>query len=150
MEGRRADSLIKRYQLEHLVPLALTIFSIYLWFTYFYLSIAYFLGLVINIFGLIIWWAAKITIAENWDAGYGKPKIRKLVSSGIYSKISHPLYFGINLTLVGLCILTLNAYLIIPSLLIIIYFFWRMKVETNFLIKTLGKRYLDYRSKTWM
>jgi len=150
MKRKKADFLIKRYQLEHLVPLALTIISIYFWFNNFQQTTLYFTGLTINILGLFIWWSAKITLSENWDAGYGQPKIKKLVTQGIYSKICHPLYLGINLTLIGQCLIHLNLFLIIPSLLIIIFFFWRMKLETNFLIKILGKKYLDYQKKTWV
>jgi protein-S-isoprenylcysteine O-methyltransferase Ste14 len=142
--------LIKRYQLEHLVPLILTILSVYFWFSSFRQGWVYFIGLFINILGLIIWWLAKFALSDNWNAGYGKPIIKKLVTNGIYSKISHPLYLGINLTLAGQCLIHLNIFLIIPSLVIIIYFFWRMKIETKFLTKTLGKKYLDYRNKTWI
>jgi len=150
MERKKADFFIKRYQLEHLVPLALTILSVYFWINNFAQTWIYFTGLIINIVGLIIWWSAKVTLSENWDAGYGQPKVKKLVTWGIYSKICHPLYWGINLTLIGLCLIHLNIYLVIPSLAIVVYFFWRMKVETRFLIKTLGKKYLDYKNKTWI
>lgn len=108
------------------------------------------MGLFINVIGLFIWWSAKITLSENWDAGYGKPKIKKLITRGIYSKISHPLYLGINLALIGLCLIHLNIILIILSIIIVVYFFWRMRLETKFLIKTLGKKYLDYKKKTWI
>lgn len=150
MERKRVDLVIKRYQLEHLVPLALTLFSIYFWFKSYQLDWVYFTGLAINILGLLVWWSAKVTLAENWDAGYGQPKMKKLVTWGIYAKIRHPLYWGINITLMGLCLIHLNLFLIIPSILIVVYFFWRMKVETKFLIKTLGKKYLDYKKKTWI
>ena len=150
MKRKKADFFIKRYQLEHLVPLTLTILSVYFWFNNFQQNWIYFIGLIINITGLFIWWSAKITLAENWDAGYAQPKIKKLVTRGIYSKIRHPLYLGINLTLIGLSLIHLNIFLIIPSVIIVIYFFWRMKIETNFLIKTLGKEYLNYKKKTWI
>jgi protein-S-isoprenylcysteine O-methyltransferase Ste14 len=149
MVTEKSSALIKRYQLEHLVPLALTIFSVYFWFNKFHQNWIYFIGLIINIVGLLIWWSAKITLAENWDAGYGKPKIKKLVTQGIYSKLRHPLYWGINLTLIGLCLIHLDIFLIIASIIIVIHFCWRMRVETNFLIKNLGKKYIDYKNKTW-
>jgi len=150
MDRKKQNSLIKRYQLEHLVPLVLTLFSFYIWFISFSLSLVYFLGIGVSIIGLFIWWSAKITLGENWDAGYGKPGLKKLVTTGIYSKICHPLYWGINLTLIGLCLVSLNPRIIIPSILIVIYFFWRMKVENLFLTKTLGKRYLSYKNSTWI
>ena len=101
MKQQKADLIIKRYQLEHLVPLLITIISVYIWFNSFQQNILYFIGVIINVLGLAVWWAAKITIAENWYGGYGKPKIKKLVTKGIYSKISHPSYWGVNLTLIG-------------------------------------------------
>jgi len=150
MERKKADFLIKRYQLEHLVPLALTILSIYFWFNNFQYNGIYFTGLVISVIGLFIWWSAKIALGENWDAGYGQPKIKKLVTHGIYSKISHPLYLGINLTLIGLILIHQNIILSVISSIIVIYFFSRMYVETKFLTKNLGKKYLDYKKKTWI
>jgi protein-S-isoprenylcysteine O-methyltransferase Ste14 len=148
MLRQKTDFLIKRYQLEHLIPLSLTIFSVYLWFDRFLPSWIYFTGLIINIVGLVIWWSAKITLSENWDAGYGQPRIKKLVTRGIYSKICHPLYLGINLTLIGLTLIHLNLFLSLTSLIIVIYFFRRMSIEDKFLTKKLGKKYLDYKKKT--
>ncbi len=149
MQRKKSDFFIKRYQLEHLVPLTITILALYFWFNNFHYSFLYFLGLFVSIVGLIIWWTAKFTIAENWDAGYGNPQIKKLVTYGIYSKIRHPLYWGINLTLIGLSLVHQNIYLIIISLLIVIYFFRRMQIEDKFLIKELGKKYLNYKNNTW-
>jgi len=150
MERKKTDFLIKRYQLEHVIPLALTVLSFYFWFNNFQQGLLYYTGLVINIVGLIVWWSAKITLAENWNAGYGQPKIKTLVTSGVYSRICHPLYWGINLTLIGLSLIHLNIFLIIPSLIIIVYFFRRMRTEDKFLVKELGKKYLDYKKKTWV
>jgi protein-S-isoprenylcysteine O-methyltransferase Ste14 len=150
MERKKADFIIKRYQLEHLVPLALTILSIYFWINFLQQNSLEVLGLVLNVIGLIIWWSAKLTLAENWDAGYGKPKIKKLVIEGIYSKICHPLYWGINLTLLGLAIMHPKNWFIIIILLIVIYFFRRMNIEDKYLLKKLGKKYQEYKRKTWI
>lgn len=150
MVNKKQTRLIKRYQLEHLVPLFLTLISFWFWFNYFELTFFGILGLIINLIGLIIWWSAKITLGENWDAGYGKPNIKKLVTAGVYSKISHPLYLGINLTLIGLALIYTKLWFILIVLTIVIYFFTRMHVENKFLTKKLGKRYLDYKNKTWI
>ncbi|MFH0856892.1 MAG: isoprenylcysteine carboxylmethyltransferase family protein [bacterium] len=150
MKRQKSDFLIQRYQLEHLVPLALAILSFYFWANNFQKDWVYFSGLFVSMAGLIIWWAAKITLGKDWDAGYGEPKIKNLVTRGIYSKISHPLYWGINLTLIGLSLVHLNIFLIILSLMIVIYFFRRMSVEDRFLSKELGEKYLEYKRKTWI
>jgi|SRR3989344_740985 len=150
MEKKRQKFLIKRYQLEHIVPLALLILSIYFWFSYIEQAFFKILGLIINIVGLFIWWSAKITLGENWNAGYGKPELKRLVTRGIYSKISHPLYWGINLTLIGLALLYSKTRFVVIDLLIVFYFFRRMHVEDKFLTQKLGKRYIDYRKSTWI
>lgn len=97
-----------------------------------------------------MWWAAKISIGENWDAGYGTPKIKNLVTSGIYSKIRHPMYLGINFTLIGLMFLYHKIWFIIIVTLIVLYFFRRMHTEDKYLTKKLGKRYQEYKKKTWI
>jgi protein-S-isoprenylcysteine O-methyltransferase Ste14 len=150
MKHKKPDFLIGRYQLEHLVPLALTIISAYFWFNFFQSNLLGYAGLTFNLIGLIIWWSAKLTLAENWDAGYGKPKIKKLVTLGIYSKIRHPLYSGIILTLIGLAFMYPKVWFILVNLLIVVYFIRRMRVEDRYLTETLGKRYRDYQRRTWI
>jgi protein-S-isoprenylcysteine O-methyltransferase Ste14 len=150
MNRKKEDFLIKRYQLEHLVPLAITILSIFLWIKFFQETPFKIIGLVLNITGLIIWWSAKITLGENWDAGYGKPQIKKLVTNGVYSKIRHPLYWGINLTLLGMTLIYSKNWFVLTSLVIVIYFFSRMSIEDKYLLKKLGKKYEKYKKKTWI
>ena len=150
MERKKEEAVIKRYQLEHLVPLALLIISVYFWIKFLKNNLFEVIGLIINIIGLIIWWSAKITLGENWSAGYGKPSVKKLVTSGIYSKISHPLYLGISLTLIGLAIIYQKIWFVIIDLIIVIYFFNRMHIENKYLIKRLGRQYKDYKRKTWI
>jgi protein-S-isoprenylcysteine O-methyltransferase Ste14 len=150
MKREKANFIIKRYQLEHLVPLALTILSVFFWFNNFQKNIFYFVGLIINITGLCVWWSAKITLGENWDAGYSKPRVKKLVTNGIYSKIRHPLYWGINLTLIGLSLLHFKLWLIIISFVIVVYFFYRMYIEDRYLISKLGSKYIKYKKQTWI
>jgi protein-S-isoprenylcysteine O-methyltransferase Ste14 len=149
MDRKKQEKIIKRYQLEHLVPLALTIISVYFWITCFKDSITYYAGLIINIIGLIIWWLAKIEIGENWSGGYGKPSLKELVTTGIYSKIKHPLYWGINITLIGILLMYHLLWISIIILFIVLYFFNRMRIETIFLEKKLGKVYKEYKNSTW-
>jgi protein-S-isoprenylcysteine O-methyltransferase Ste14 len=148
MKVEKSEYFIKRYQLEHLVPSALTIISVYFWITFFNQNLLKIVGVAVNILGLIIWWFAKLTLDQNWNAGYGKPKIKQLVTHGIYSKIRHPLYWGINLTLLGLALLYPKVWFLIINSLIIIYFFYRMHIEDNYLSEKLGKEYQDYKRKT--
>ncbi|MFA6301379.1 MAG: isoprenylcysteine carboxylmethyltransferase family protein [Candidatus Paceibacterota bacterium] len=139
----------KRYYLKYSIPTLLTLFSIYFWITFFNFNFIKIVGIVINIVGLTVWWLAKLTLAKNWGVGFGKPKIKQLVTHGIYSKILHPMYWGINLTLVGLVLLYPKIWFSIINLLIIFYFFYRMKIEDSYLSEKLGEKYQNYKGKTW-
>ncbi|KKQ78037.1 MAG: hypothetical protein A3A96_02945 [Candidatus Zambryskibacteria bacterium RIFCSPLOWO2_01_FULL_39_39] len=148
-EEKLYTRFLKKYKLKYLVPSILTIFSIYFWITLINYDFLKIIGLIINIVGLLVWWFARLTLAENWDAGYGKPTIKQLVTRGIYSKIRHPLYLGINMTLAGLSILYSQIWFAGISLVIIIYFFRRMYLEDSYLSEKLGEEYRDYKNKTW-
>ena len=150
MIKEKLEYLIKKFYLKYLISVALTITSIYFWITFADSNFLDIVGVIINISGLIIWWVAKLTLAENWNMGFGKPKINQLVTHGLYSKIRHPMYWGVNLTLIGLILLYPEFWFFIISLLIIIYFFSRMRVEDTYLSDKLGKEYRDYKEKTWI
>jgi len=108
-----------------------------------------FVGIAINITGLILWWSARLTLSKNWSTGFGKPKINQLVTHGIYSKICHPIYWGMNLTLTGLILIYPKYWFLVLGVLIIVYFFYRMKIENDYLSEKLGEEYRDYKRKTW-
>ncbi|HPW34541.1 MAG TPA: isoprenylcysteine carboxylmethyltransferase family protein [Candidatus Paceibacterota bacterium] len=90
------------------------------------------------------------TRAKNWGVGFGNPKIKQLVTHGIYSKVCHPMYWGINLTFVELIFIYSKFWFLVLSVLIIFYFFYRMKIENSYLLKELGDEYRNYKRKTWI
>ena len=150
MNQEKIERLIKIFHLKDSILIALTTVSIYFWLNFFYSDLWKNVGMVTNIVGLLTWWTAKLTLAKNWNVGFGKPKINKLVTHGIYSKIRHPMYWGINFTLTGLILLYLNGWFVALCLLTIIYFFNRMRVENDYLSKELGEEYKNYKDRTWI
>ncbi len=143
-------NLIEKYYPRYSIPVAVTIVSIYFWITFLGFNFVKIAGTAINIMGLVIWWSAKITLGKNWGVGFGNPKIKQLVTRGIYSRIRHPMYWGINLTFVGLMLLYPNLWFLMLGALIIVYFFYRMKVEDGYLLEKLGEEYRSYKRKTWI
>src|SRR6185436_8185914 len=59
------------------------------------------IGLVIIVAGFILWIMARIQLADSFSI---KAEARKLVTSGLYRKIRHPVYFFSSLVLLGLTI----------------------------------------------
>jgi protein-S-isoprenylcysteine O-methyltransferase Ste14 len=76
-------------------------------------AVIFFLGLAIAIIG-------RLEIGRNWIdlEDYQLLPQQSLVTSGIYSLIRHPIYFGDLLLVIGLQ-LALNSWLVLGSLLLI-------------------------------
>jgi protein-S-isoprenylcysteine O-methyltransferase Ste14 len=149
MKQEKFENLIKKFYLKDSFLVLVMVVSVYFWVSFLESNFLKIAGAVINITGLVMWWWAKRTLASNWNIGFGKPKINQLVTHGIYSKIRHPIYWGVNLTFLGLIFLFPNIWFSILGVLIIIYFFFRMRVENNYLSRELGVRYGNYKKITW-
>jgi len=103
------------------------------------------IGIIIITIGFAIWILAKIEIE--------KVKVEivpdKLITTGIYSKIRHPLYLGVKIMAIGIALLFQSfTGLIFILLLLFPYHFYRIKREDVALAKKFGSKYLDYRKKT--
>lgn len=127
----------------HLVVLAIIVFytgqfSLPPYFNYFSISIV--------VLGLIILIAAKLAM------GKVTLNIRpeKFVSTGIYSKIRHPLYLGIKLIFLGLA-LTLTSLLGLVFVIVILlpYHVIRALREEREMNIEFPQRYFNYKKKTW-
>lgn len=74
------------------------------------------------------------------DPGY-------LVTTGIYSKIRHPIYYASILIVVGFPLLTGSVYTLYSSVLWIIFQLYLRALDERELIKKYGKEYEDYKKK---
>ena len=137
---------MKRYQIENIVPTIFTLVSIYLLIIKFEFSLLFLGGLIFSLLGLIIWWLGKIALGDMFTA---LPKAKKVVQTGIYSKIRHPIYFGLSLTLIGWIFLIRTEVSIILSIIVILSLIARAYYEEKILIKKFGKEYLKYKKETW-
>ncbi len=74
----------------------------------------------------------------------------KIISTGIYSKMRHPQYFGTIMAHIGFSILLSGLFSLIFTPLIIFHAYitsWKEEIE---LIKEFGKEYEEYRKKVPM
>ncbi len=73
---------------------------------------------------------------------------RKLVTTGVFAYVPHPIYYGSILCLVGFPVATGSLYTLYASFfLVILNLYWRHMEEKN-LIKRFGSDYKDYKMKT--
>jgi protein-S-isoprenylcysteine O-methyltransferase Ste14 len=78
-----------------------------------------------------------------------KPSAKgKLVTSGIYAYIQHPMYTSVLVFFLGACILLLSfrSFVILP--LLALWMFLKSGVEEKFLLKVYQTDYRDYSKKT--
>ncbi len=96
--------------------------------------------------GLLFWWLGKLTLGESFSI---YPKAKKLVTNGIYTKIRNPIYTGLFLWMLGLTIYFNSLVLLIITILITISSIIRIRCEEKVLTKKFGKKYLNYKNKSW-
>lgn len=100
-------------------------------------------------FSLLFW--AHIHLGKNWSPIIEKKfsKSRKLVESGPYKYIRHPIYTASFITLIGFFILTANWILTgIPLIILILFYASKISREEKELTDNFGKKYLEYMKRT--
>lgn len=106
-------------------------------------------GFFIIFIGIIIHWVGILTLKEQWTTVVVVSDNHKLVESGIYKFIRHPIYAAILLELLGFGIALANLMsiiiLLVPNLVSLTY---RIYVEEKLLEKHFGNDYTSYEHRT--
>jgi protein-S-isoprenylcysteine O-methyltransferase Ste14 len=109
-----------------------------------------FLGWLMLIVGAVLWIRGILTFGlDNLALLYVyHPEESKIVDSGIYSILRHPIYAGALRVGIGLALLNGNANALAFALLIPLGFFgWIRLVEERELIQRFGNSYIEYRRR---
>ena len=133
----------------------LTIIPVYI-FIYFFLrsyldierlhSIFFYIGLLLLIPSTVLFTIARIQLGGSFQVS---AEANKLVKTGIYKKIRHPVYlFGI-IFLLGIIFVTQRFSLLIILAIVIILQINRIKKEEKVLTEKFGNEYLEYKKQTW-
>jgi protein-S-isoprenylcysteine O-methyltransferase Ste14 len=106
----------------------------------------YIVGIGMAIFGFALWVLARIQIGESFSVS---AQAKALVTTGLYSKLRHPIYVFAGIAFLGLFIawgkpLPLVGFLIVYSMQI-----FRIKKEEAILEEAFGEEYRRYRGSTW-
>ncbi len=105
-------------------------------------------GWVLGIAGFLLW---ILALAHLGRALAVLPGARRLVTRGVYRYLRHPVYAGINLTLLGLALclgsqwgLVYYFVLVVPLNLV------RARQEDRALKKQFGDEFEEWRQSTWL
>lgn len=103
-------------------------------------------GLLIS---LAIYTKSHIDLGRQWSPILETKTDHKLITSGIYKKMRHPMYlaFGLWAILVGFLIPNYLTILVSVMSFLILYYV-RIPEEEELMVKQFGKEYVEYRKRT--
>jgi protein-S-isoprenylcysteine O-methyltransferase Ste14 len=94
-------------------------------------------------------WTAIRTLGRYFTRDVAVSASQPVVQQGLYRFIRHPAYTGTFLTMLGMGLAVGNwAGLIVLLVCVFSGHFYRVKIEEQALIRTLGQPYLDYMRRT--
>jgi protein-S-isoprenylcysteine O-methyltransferase Ste14 len=102
--------------------------------------------------GVLIAVAIPLMIVSRVQLGSAfsvRPKATTLVTRGIYSKIPHPLFFFLDVALLGLVIAIRQGWLVAAWLALVAVHAWAAAREAKVLARAFGDSYREYRARTW-
>jgi protein-S-isoprenylcysteine O-methyltransferase Ste14 len=103
-------------------------------------------GLLLMVPSLILFTIARIQLGSSFQIS---AEANKLVTTGIYKKIRHPIYFSGLIFILGYIIFMKQFYMIIILLGLIILQKKRIKNEEKILEEKFGDEYVKYKRSTW-
>ena len=96
--------------------------------------------------GLLIW--IHHTLGKQYSPKLAIQKEHKLISSGPYNRVRHPMYTVFILFSIAVALIASNLLLLIFAILIAVPFHWISKKEERLLIDQFGEEYLNYMKRT--
>ncbi len=121
-------------------------FAAYL-FAHWNWSARYIAGMTIGVIGFVLWMVARQQLGASFSV---KAKARALVTTGLYSKFRHPIYYFAGIGYVGLLIAWGK---IIPLVCFLVFYSFqlvRALKEESVLEKAFGEEFRRYKATTWI
>lgn len=105
-------------------------------------------GTLSGVFGVAVFVCAVFTMRDSWRAGVSETDKTELVTSGIYLFSRNPAFLGFDLVYIGILLMFFNWVLFAVSVFAMLMLHLQIvNVEEDFLVRTFGQAYLDYRKK---
>ncbi|NQU78876.1 isoprenylcysteine carboxylmethyltransferase family protein [Candidatus Woesearchaeota archaeon] len=106
-------------------------------------------GLTLFIIGFVLRGLGHVGLGKNFAYEVKVRKDHELVTKGIHSMIRHPMYTGMFLLVVGICLVVQSMFGIIATIVVLVPAgMYRINVEESAMLKKFGKKYSTYKRKT--
>jgi protein-S-isoprenylcysteine O-methyltransferase Ste14 len=104
-------------------------------------------GVVLALASAALLVVSRIQLGSSFSV---QAKAGTLVTSGIYSRIRHPLYVFSTLLLTGIALYLVKLWLLLVIFLILVPIqIYRARKEENILTNAYGEEYARYKASTW-
>jgi len=95
------------------------------------------------------WWA-RLHLGNFWSAGVSRKEGHRVVDTGPYGIVRHPIYTGAILAAFAFAVAFAKPFGFLLALLITVFFAYKARVEERFLREELGVAYDEYRERVAM
>jgi protein-S-isoprenylcysteine O-methyltransferase Ste14 len=103
-------------------------------------------GLSLALVSWVFWLAARLQLGSSFAR---QVEVRRLVTTGLYSKLRHPIYVFVGLAFLGLIVAWQEWDLLAVWVIAALVLFLKSRREEQTLIQAYGAEYLEYRRRTW-
>jgi len=103
-------------------------------------------GIAIAAPAFLLFVAARVELGRAFSV---RARATTLVTTGIYSRIRHPIYFFGAMMILGIIIWAARPWLLLVFAVLIPMQVMRSRREERVLTEKFGAAYLDYKQKTW-
>ena len=104
------------------------------------------LGFILLTLGFVLWTVARFQLGSSLTV---TAQARKLVNTGLYSRIRNPIYVFGSCFLAGLILIISRPIWLLVFLFIVPLQIWRAGKEAKVLEASFGDEYRAYRAGTW-
>ena len=102
------------------------------------------------VIGFAFTWWARIHLGRLWSSGVTRKEGHRVVDTGPYRLVRHPIYTGICLAGFATAIIEGSVIAVIGAAILTLGFRYKARVEERFLSTELGESYTEYASRTPM
>jgi len=106
-------------------------------------------GLLLTVFGLGLAVWARVHLGKYWSAAIGSKVEHRLIESGPYARLRHPIYSGVSLAVIGTAIADGNVHSLLGAAILVTALVAKARIEETWLIQEFGGSYGDYRRRSW-
>jgi protein-S-isoprenylcysteine O-methyltransferase Ste14 len=105
---------------------------------------------VVSAIGFAFTWWARIHLGRLWSAGVVRREGHRVIDTGPYRLVRHPIYTGICLAAFATAVIEGTAIALVGAAVLTYGFYHKARLEEQFLGQELGASYVEYARRTPM